>query len=111
MTEPLEVLARRRLALLEQRETIDAAIAAIDTQIVDAVEVGGAVDVGGKAAFRVQQRRTFDTERARQILPPALIEQATVPTLDKQALKALIPPALLDACMKPGAIFVSAVKS
>lgn len=112
MTEHnIEVLARRRLHLLEQLEAVKAGIAAIDALIIDAVEVGGRVDVDDQPAFRVQQKRTFDTERARQVCPAELIAAATVPTLDTRALRSLLPPALVDACMKPGAVFVTAVKS
>ena len=106
----MEVLARQRLALLEQKEGIDAAIAAIDEQIIDAIEVGGAVDVAGQTVFRVQQRRTFDLAAARDTLPSALIDAATVPTLDPKRLQELLPPALRDTLMKPGRAFVARAK-
>ena len=101
------VHARRRLSLVEQRESIDAAIAAIDAQLTDAIEIGGKVEIDGQPVFKVQQRRTFDTERARQLCPPEVIAAATVPALDTKALKNLIGQALIEQCMKPGAIFVS----
>ena len=41
----IDTLARRRLALLAQREDIDAEIKNIDAQLIDAVEVGGHVDI------------------------------------------------------------------
>ena len=103
----IQVLARRRLSLAEQRESIDAAIAAIDAQLTDAIEVGGKVEIDGQPVFKVQQRRTFDVERARQLCPPEVIAAATVPTLDTKALKHLLPAALIEQCMKPGAIYVS----
>lgn len=111
MEHNIEVLARQLLNIDEQIEALAARRADIVTTLTDAVEVGGAVEVDGHAAYRVSQRRTFDVERARQIVPPEVIAQATVPTLDTKALKNLIPPALIDACMKPGAIYVTRAKA
>jgi hypothetical protein len=111
MSEAIEVLARRRLALVEQRESIDAAIDAIDAQLIDAIEVGGAVVVGDQPVFRVQQRRTFDLNAAMQVVPPELIEAARVTIVDAKALKSMMPPALVEACSVAGRPFVSAVKA
>ena len=112
MTEHnVEVLARRRLALVEQRESIDQAIAAIDALIIDAVEIGGAVDVGGVPVFRVQQRRTFNLARALELLPPEVVDAARVTTVDAKALKSMMAPVLVDECMVAGKTFVTAVKS
>lgn len=44
----IDTLARRRLALLAQREDIDAEIKNIDAQLIDAVEVGGHIDLDGQ---------------------------------------------------------------
>ena len=103
----IEVLARRRLALVEQKDSLTEAIAAIDAQLVDAVEVGGSVDLDGQPVFRVQRKRTFSLELARDVLPADLIKAAETVTVDQAALKRMIPPALLDACMKPGAVYVA----
>jgi len=107
MTDNIEVLARRRLALVEQKESLEASIADIDTQLVDAIEVGGTVDLDGQPVFRVQRKRTFSLELARDVLPADLIKAAETVTVDQAALKRMIPPALLDACMKPGAVYVA----
>ncbi len=108
MNDDIEVLARRRLALAEQKETIEQAIAAVDARLIDAVEVGGHIDIDDQAVFKVSQRRgNFDAAKAREVVPAELIEAATVPTLDAKALQKLLPPALVDACRKPGSIFVS----
>ena len=103
----IETLARRRLALVEQKESLEASIADIDTQLVDAIEVGGTVDLDGAPVFRVQRKRTFSLELARDVLPADLIKAAETVTVDQAALKRMIPPALLDACMKPGAVYVA----
>lgn len=58
----IDTLARRRIALLAQREDIDAEIKNIDAQLIDAVEVGGHVDIDGQPVWRVQQRRTFSVD-------------------------------------------------
>ena len=107
MTDNIEVLARRRLALVEQKDSLTEAIAAIDAQLVDAVEVGGSVDLDGQPVLRVTQKRTFSLELARDVLPADLIKAAETVTVDQAALKRMIPPALLDACMKPGAVYVA----
>jgi len=107
MTDNIEVLARRRLALVEQKESLEASIADIDTQLVDAIEVGGTVDLDGAPVFRVQRKRTFSLELARDVLPADLIKAAETVTVDQAALKRMIPPALLPACMKPGAVYVA----
>ncbi len=103
----IEALARRRLALVEQRDSITEAIAAIDTQLLDAIEVGGSVDLDGQPVLRVTQKRTFSLDLARDVLPADLIKAAETVTVDQAALKRMIPPALLDACMKPGAVYVA----
>ena len=103
----IEVLARRRLALVEQKDSLTEAIADIDAQLVDAIEVGGSVDLDGAPVFRVAQKRTFSLELAREVLPPEVIKSAETVTVDQAALKRMIPPALLDACMKPGAVYVA----
>jgi len=99
--------ARRRLALLAQREEIDQALAEVDARLLAACPVGERIEVDGQPVFRVQQRRTFDVEVAKRVVPAALIAAATVPTVDAKALKALLPPAVLDACMVEGAVFVA----
>lgn len=106
------VLARRRLALLAQRDEIDAALKAVDAALIDAVEVGGAIDIDGQPAFRVQQNRPFDLPTAQKVLPAELVALATttqtVEVVDKDRLKALAEGmGLLDACVKPGRPFVA----
>lgn len=103
----IETLARRRLALVEQKDSLTEAIAAIDAQLLDAIEVGGSVNLDGAPVFRVAQKRTFSLELARDVLPADLIKAAETVTVDQAALKRMIPPALLDACMKPGAVYVA----
>ena len=82
MEHNIEVLARQRLALKEQQESIAEKIAQIDALLVDAIEVGGSIDLDGHPVLRVQQKRTFSPDLARDLVPADLIEAATVPTLD-----------------------------
>ena len=112
MTDNLEVLARQRLELKAQADAIAEQIAAIDARIIDAVEIGGVVNVGDQPAWKVQQRRTFDLEIAKTLVPQQLLDAATVTTttVDPKALQALIPPAVRDACMKSGKTFVAVAK-
>ena len=102
----IEVLAKRRLALLEQREAIDAQIADVDTALLDAIEIGGRIDVDGETVFRVQQRRTFSVDLAKEHLPDEILAAATVETVDAKKLQELLPPGLRDTFMKPGKVSV-----
>lgn len=102
----IEVLARQRVELYARIEADKKAIADIDAKLVDAVEVGGVVDIGGEPVWRVQQKHTFNLAKAEELLPESVIAAATVPTVDKQLLQSLMPPALRDACMDLGKIFV-----
>jgi len=103
----IEVLARQRIELVAQADAIKARIAAIDAQIVDAIEVGGHVDLDGQPVWRVQQRRTFSLDKARELVSPEVIAAATVEVLDPKLLQSLLPPLLRDACMADGKIFVA----
>ena len=103
----IDTLARRRIALLAQREDIDAEIKNIDAQLIDAVEVGGHVDIDGQPVWRVQQRRTFSVDRARELAPPEVITAATVETVDPKVLQSMLPPVIREACMTDGKIFVT----
>ena len=107
ITMTIDTLARRRLALLAQREDIDAEIKNIDAQLIDAVEVGGHVDIDGQPVWRVQQRRTFSVDRARELAPPEVITAATVETVDPKVLQSMLPPVIREACMTDGKIFVT----
>ena len=108
MTTAIVVLARRRLALLEVIESNQQALADIDAQLIDAIEVGGKVEIDGQPVLKISERKgTFDPAKAREIVPGELLEAATVPTLDAKALQKMMPPALVDACRKPSSIFVS----
>lgn len=103
----IETLARQRIELVAQRDEISEAIAKIDTQIVDAIEVGGHVDIDGQAVWRVQQRRDFNLDKALTLVPDEVREAATVTHVDAKVLQSLMPPLLRDACMAPGKIFVA----
>ena len=108
MTEHnVEVLTARLVDLDAQIEELKSQREDTVAALTDAVEVGGRLSVGDQIFYRVAQRKTFDIDKAREILPAALIEQATVPTLDVKALKELMPPTLVRACMTDGAVYVT----
>ena len=107
MNSNIEVLARQRIELVAQADAIKDRIAAIDELIVDAIEVGGHVDLDGQPVWRVQQRRTFSLDKARELVSPEVIAAATVEVLDPKLLQSLLPPLLRDACMADGKIFVA----
>lgn len=102
----IEVLARQRIELVAQADAIKDRIAAIDELIVDAIEVGGHVDLDGQPVWRVQQRRTFSLDKARELAPPEVIAAATVETVDAKALQSMLPPVIREACMIGGKISV-----
>jgi hypothetical protein len=109
----IDVLARRRMALLEQREAIEAEIKSVDAQLIDAVEVGGHIDLDGEPVFRVQQKRDFRVDLAEKVLPAAVITACTVTVeqVDKAKLKSYAEAmGVIDACLKTSVPFVSAVK-
>jgi len=110
MNDNIEVLARQRVELKAQADAIAERIAAIDARIIDAVEVGGVVTIGDQPAWKVQQRRTFDLDAARELVPAHLIAQATVETVDAKKLQSLMPPVIREACMKAGKTFVAVAK-
>lgn len=103
----IEVLARQRIELVAQADAIKDRIAAIDELIVDAIEVGGHVDLDGQPVWRVQQRRTFSLDKARELAPAEVIAAATVETIDPKVLQSMLPPVVRDACMTDGKIFVA----
>lgn len=102
-----ETLTARLVDLDAQIEELQAQRKATAQAIIDGIEVGGAASINGQTYYRVQQKRTFDVDKAKEIVPAELIAAASFPTLDVKTLKSLMPPALVDVCMTPGAIFVA----
>ena len=112
MTEHnVEVLTARLVDLDAQIEELKSQREDTVAALTDAVEVGGRLAIGEQTYYRVAQRKPFDVDKAREILPAALIEQATMPTLDVKVLKSLMPPALVRACTTDGAVYVIKAKS
>jgi len=109
----IEDLARRRMALLEQREAVESEIKSIDAQLIDAVEVGGRIDLDGEPVLRVAQKRDFRVDLAEKVLPAAVVTACTVTVeqVDKAKLKSYAEAmGVIDACLKTSVPFVSAVK-
>ena len=109
----IEDLARERLSLLAQIEALEDRKKEIDAQLVDAVEVGGTVEIDGAPMFRVQQKKDFRLDLAEKILPAEVITAATVTVeqVDKSKVKAYAEAlGLLDGCLKVSEPFVAAVR-
>ena len=109
----IEDLARERLSLLAQIEALEDRKKEIDAQLVDAVEVGGTVEIDGAPMFRVQQKKDFRLDLAEKILPAEVITAATVTVeqVDKSKVKAYAEAlGLLDGCLKVSEPFVTAVR-
>ena len=78
--------------------------------ILAAVQPGETVSVNGHPIYKVSPgRRTFKEAKAREQLPAAILEAATVTKIDAAAVKRLSP-ALWEACCESGAPFLTAVK-
>ena len=113
MNSNIEVLARERLALLAQIEDLEQRKKQIDAALIDAIEVGGLVDLDGEPVLRVQQKRDFRVDLAEKVLPAEVITACTVTVeqVDKAKLKSYAEAmGVIDACLKTSVPFVSAVK-
>ncbi len=109
----IEDLARERLALLAQIEDLEQRKKQIDAAIIDAIEVGGLVDLDGEPVLRVQQKRDFRVDLAEKVLPAAVITACTVTVeqIDKAKLKSYAEAmGLLDGCLRVSEPFVAAVR-
>lgn len=109
----IEDLARERLSLLAQIEELEHRRKEIDAHLVDAIEVGGHIDLDGEPVFRVQQKRDFRVDLAEKVLPAEVIAAATttVEQVDRARLKAYAEAmGVIDDCLKVSTPFVSAVR-
>lgn len=109
----IEDLARERLAVEAQIEELEHRKKSIDAQLVDAVEVGGHVDLDGAPVFRVQQKRDFRVDLAEKVLPAAVVAASTVTVeqVDRARLKAYAEAmGVLEQCVKVSVPFVAAVR-
>lgn len=109
----IEVLARQRLALLAQIEGLEQRKKQIDAALIDAIEVGGLIDLDGEPVLRVQQKRDFRVDLAEKVLPTAVITACTVTVeqVDKAKLKSYAEAmGVLEQCVKTSVPFVSVVK-
>ena len=109
----LEVLARRRLDLVEQREAITEAIARVDDELLRLLEPGEVAEVNGDAVWTVRRgARRFKAEKAREVLPAALIDAITVtePTISMAKAKDVLPKVLYLECTVEGAPSIAAVR-
>jgi hypothetical protein len=113
MTANVEQAAKELLRLQAQLEDLEAKIKEQKAILVDAVEVGGTVEIDGAPTFRVTQKRDFRVDLAEQVLPAAVVTAATVTVeqVDKAKLKAYAGAlGLLDGCLKVSEPFVTAVR-
>jgi antitoxin (DNA-binding transcriptional repressor) of toxin-antitoxin stability system len=97
----IEQLARDRKHWQAQKENVEAQIAHIDAQLIDAVEAGGRILIDGEPAYRiVATRGRIDPQKLQAAAPAALVMASTVTTtsVDVKKLQSLMPPALVDTC-------------
>ena len=106
MSDNVEQAARELLRLQAELEDLEARIKEQKAILVDAVEVGGTVEIDGAPMFRVQQKKDFRLDLAEKILPAEVITAATV-TVDPKVLQSMLPPVIREACMTDGKIFVT----
>lgn len=115
MSAVVEELAKELLHLRAQEVDLKSEIARVQAALVDAVEVGGRIDINGETVFRVSQRAPFDLEVAVSVLPADIVaactETVTEQRVDKKRLEALATGlGLRDACLKPGAPFIASAR-
>lgn len=112
----IAVLAAQRAALLADIEDAKHEIAKIDAQLLDAIEVGGAVCINDEPVYRIQQKKPFDVEKASKVLPAELVaactETVTTEVVNKERLEAMATAmGLRSQCLKPGNPYVAKAKS
>lgn len=110
----VEELAKELLHLRAQEGDLKAEIARVQAALVDAVEVGGRIDINGETVFRVSQRAPFDLDTAVSVLPADIVaactETVTEQRVDGRRLEALAEGlGLREQCVKPGRPFVAGV--
>ena len=106
----IEVLARRRLELTEQRDSLTAAIEQVDQHLLTLLQPGQTIEVNGEPAWSVRSgNRTWNERKAREVLPEQLLEAITVtePRLDRTLAKEMLPPALYAECTTEGRPYVA----
>ncbi len=106
----VETIARQ-LAELETRSAeIADAIADKKAQLLEALNVGDTINLDGEPAYRVVSTRRFDETKARGLLPPHVIVQATEEKLSPRLVRSMIAPALYDAVTTAGTPYIKAVR-
>ena len=107
MSDNVEQAAKELLRLQAELEALEARIKEQKAILIDAVEVGGTVEIDGAPMFRVTQKKDFRLDLAEKILPAEVITAATVETVDPKVLQSMLPPVIREACMTDGKIFVT----
>ena len=113
MNDNVEQAAKELLRLQAELEALEARIKEQKAILIDAVEVGGTVEIDGAPMFRVTQKKDFRLDLAEKILPAEVITAATVTVeqVDKAKVKAYAEAlGLLEACQKVSEPFVAAVR-
>ena len=78
MSDNVEQAAKELLRLQAELEALEARIKEQKAILIDAVEVGGTVEIDGAPMFRVTQKKDFRLDLAEKVLPPEVITAATV---------------------------------
>ena len=105
----LEVLARRRLERTQRRDELTEAIAQVDAALTTLLAPGEAALIDGEPVWVLQPgNRRWNEDKAREVLPPPLIDACTVTEthLDAKTAKGQLPPDLYAACTVEGRPFV-----
>ena len=113
MSDNVEQAARELLRLQAELEALEARIKEQKAILIDAVEVGGTVEIDGAPMFRVTQKKDFRLDLAEKVLPAEVITAATVTVeqVDKSKVKAYAEAlGLLGECQKVSEPFVTAVR-
>ena len=108
MTNPndsaIEVLARRRLELTAKRDETLAAIAQVDEALMTLLQPGEAALIDGQPIWVIQQgANRWNEQKAREVLPDEQLDAitSTEPHIDRAKAKQVLPPALFLECTVP----------
>jgi hypothetical protein len=104
---------RRPLIYVDSSVLLDLRIKEQKAILIDAVEVGGTVEIDGAPMFRVAQKKDFRLDLAEKVLPAEVITASTVTVeqVDKAKVKHFAEAlGLLDGCLKVSEPFVAAVR-
>jgi hypothetical protein len=97
---PHETAARQLAALEQQHADLEERITQLRRYLIDTADTN-TIHLDGQPMWHIRRRRTFNTSRAIETLPPETLAAITTPKIDGTLLKKLSP-ALWETCTTEG---------